>query len=447
MNHAWQRRVEALGLAGDAADHAARQFAVVATAYARRVGDPARARAWWVPGRIEVLGKHTDYGGGRSLLAAVERGFHILASPRRDGIVRLMDASRHTTLRLPLRADVPPRPGAWSDYPISVIRRLARDFPGVHTGMDAVLISSLPSASGLSSSSALVIASYLPLAAFNQMEQQPGFGEAIPDQDALAGYLGAMENGKVFGPFGADRGVGTHGGSEDHTAILRCTPGALAQYRFLPVVPEAQAALPAGWTFAIGVSGVHAAKGGAVQEHYNGLARQLALLLATWRRISGTTPDSLLAALAAGPAAREALAEAVRLEHPIEGDALVARLGQFAEECETIIPSVTQALQAGTPESIGEAVDRSQELAETVLANQVPETVQLVRSARRLGAAAASAFGAGFGGSVWALVREDESAAFLAGWRESYFLAFPDRAGRATFFTSRPGPAARELPA
>ncbi len=444
--HDWPRRIEALGLTGDAADHAARQFAVVSTAYARRVGDPTRARAWWIPGRIEVLGKHTDYGGGRSLLAAVERGFHVLASPRRDGIVRLIDASRHTTLRLPLRADVPPRPGAWSDYPISVIRRLARDFPGTHTGMDAVLISSLPSASGLSSSSALVIATFLPLAAFNRMEQQPGWLEAIPDQDALAGYLGAMENGKVFGPFAADRGVGTHGGSEDHTAILRCAPGALAQYRFLPVAPEAHAALPAGWTFAIGVSGVHAAKGGAVQEHYNGLARQLALLLATWRRISGTTPDSLLTALAAAPDAREALSQAVRLEHPVEGDALVARLGQFAEECETIIPSVTQALQQGDPEAIGSAVDRSQELAETVLANQVPETVQLVRSARRLGAAAASAFGAGFGGSVWALVREAECTAFLAGWKEHYLLAFTDRAGRATFFASRPGAAAGELP-
>ncbi|MBK9548755.1 MAG: galactokinase [Gemmatimonadetes bacterium] len=360
--------------------------------------------------------------------------------------MRLIDASRHTTLRLPLRADVPPRPGAWSDYPISVIRRLARDFPGAHTGMDAVLISSLPSASGLSSSSALVIATFLPLAAFNRMEQQPGWGDAIPDQDALAGYLGAMENGKVFGPFGADRGVGTHGGSEDHTAILRCAPGALAQYRFLPVAPEAHAALPAGWTFAIGVSGVHAAKGGAVQEHYNGLARQLALLLATWRRISGTTPDSLLAALAAAPEAREALAQAVRLEHPAEGDDLVARLGQFAEECETIIPSVTQRLQQGDPESIGSAVDRSQELAETVLANQVPETVQLVRSARRLGAAAASAFGAGFGGSVWALVREAGSTTFLAAWKEHYLLAFPARAGRATFFASRPGAAAGELP-
>lgn len=443
---AWLRRIEALGLAGEAAEHAARQFAVVSTAYARRVGDPTRARAWWIPGRIEVLGKHTDYGGGRSLLAAVERGFHVLATPRRDGIVRLIDASRHTTLRLPLRADVPPRPGAWSDYPISVIRRLARDFPGAHTGMDAVLISSLPSASGLSSSSALVIATFLPLAAFNRMEQQPGWPAAIPDQDALAGYLGAMENGKLFGPFAADRGVGTHGGSEDHTAILRCTPGELSQYRFLPVAPEARTALPAGWTFAIGVSGVHAAKGGAVQEHYNGLARQLTLLLALWRRISGTTPDSLLEALAAGPEARVALAEAARREHPTEADALIARLGQFAEECEAIIPSVTSALQHGDPESIGAAVDRSQELAESVLGNQVPETVQLVRSARRLGAAAASAFGAGFGGSVWALVRVEEAAVFLAAWKEHYLLSFPARAGRATFFTSRPGAAAQELP-
>jgi galactokinase len=72
--------------------------------------------------------------------------------------------------------------------------------------------------------------------------------------------------------------------------------------------------------------------------------------------------------------------------------------------------------------------------------------VQLVRSARRLGAAAASAFGAGFGGSVWALVREAESTTFLAAWKEHYLLAFPARAGRATFFAARPGASAGELP-
>jgi galactokinase len=417
----------------------------VSTAYARRVGDPDQARAWWIPGRIEVLGKHTDYGGGRSLLATVERGFHVLASPRRDGIIRLMDASRHTTLRLPLRPDVPPRPGAWADYPISVIRRVARDFPGARLGMDAVLISSLPSASGLSSSSALVIATFLPLAEFNRLTQQPAWQDTFRDTDVLPGYLGAMENGKVFGPFPADRGVGTHGGSEDHTAILRCQHGELAQYRFLPVAAEARVPMPAGWRFVIGVSGVHAAKGGAVQDHYNGLARQLTLLLDAWNAASRMSSVSLLDALGGGDAARVALAQAVARAHPDEAETLMARFDQFAEECGELIPQVTTRLGRGEIESIGDAVDRSQLLAETVLRNQVPETVHLARTARQLGAAAASAFGAGFGGSVWALVQEEELGAFVEAWRASYLAVFPARAGRATFFTTRPGAGACEV--
>lgn len=445
MTRPWRERLADLHLSESAIEHAARQFGVVSTAYARRVGNPDHARAWWVPGRIEVLGKHTDYGGGRSLLTTVERGFHVLATPRRDGVIRLMDASRHTTLRLPLRADVPPRPGAWADYPISVIRRVARDFPGARTGMDAVLISSLPSAAGLSSSSALVIATFLPLAAFNRLEEHPAWRQSLGDADALAGYLGAMENGKVFGPFPGDRGVGTHGGSEDHTAILRSHHGELAQFRFLPVAEEARVPMPDGWTFAVGVSGVHAPKGGAVQAHYNGLARQLSLLLAAWRDLQGTTTESLLDVLDAGPAGRDALIAAVRRAHPDEAEVLIARLGQFTEECETIIPLVTAALRRGEPEALGEAVDRSQALAESVLANQVPETVHLARSARQLGASAASAFGAGFGGSVWALVRESEAAAFLEGWRASYLALFPAHTGRASFFTSAPGPAACEI--
>ncbi len=48
--------------------------------------------------------------------------------------------------------------------------------------------------------------------------------------------------------------------------------------------------------------------------------------------------------------------------------------------------------------------ERSQEAAERWLGNQIPETIALARLARHVGATAASAFGAGFGGSVWALV-------------------------------------------
>jgi galactokinase len=95
--------------------------------------------------------------------------------------------------------------------------------------------------------------------------------------------------------------------------------------------------------------------------------------------------------------------------------------------------------------ALGQLVDRSQRGAEQLLGNQVPETFHLARSARSLGAAAASAFGAGFGGSVWSLVRRDDAERFERCWRESYEAHFPEQADRATFFITTAGPAAMRL--
>ena len=53
---------------------------------------------WWVPGRLEVFGKHTDYAGGRALVAAAPRGFAVNASARNDGIIRVIDAWRGESL-------------------------------------------------------------------------------------------------------------------------------------------------------------------------------------------------------------------------------------------------------------------------------------------------------------------------------------------------------------
>jgi galactokinase len=58
---------------------------------------------------------------------------------------------------------------------------------------------------------------------------------------------------------------------------------------------------------------------------------------------------------------------------------------------------------------------------------------------------AASAFGAGFGGSVWALVQTDAVSGFVERWRRGYEARFPQAAARGAFLTTRPGPAALEL--
>src|SRR5439155_11397487 len=84
---------------------------------------------WFVPGRIEVFGKHTDYAGGRSLLCCVERGFHVVARPRSDRVVRIADAVLGVEASLTLSGEpVIDGQGSWTAYPAEVVRRIARDF-------------------------------------------------------------------------------------------------------------------------------------------------------------------------------------------------------------------------------------------------------------------------------------------------------------------------------
>jgi galactokinase len=82
-------------------------------------------------------------------------------------------------------------------------------------------------------------------------------------------------------------------------------------------------------------------------------------------------------------------------------------------------------------------------LATTALANQVPETIYLARRARELGAVAASAFGAGFGGAVWAMIRASDAEGFVARWRSGYIQNYPRREPHTDWLITRPGPPAR----
>ncbi|MBC7894285.1 MAG: galactokinase, partial [Cytophagaceae bacterium] len=88
--------------------------------------------------------------------------------------------------------------------------------------------------------------------------------------------------------------------------------------------------------------------------------------------------------------------------------------------------------------------DRSQRAAEEWLGNQVPATIALARQARELGAVAASAFGAGFGGSVWALVPSASAGAFAEAWKAAYGEAFPELAPLSQFFCTPAGPGANQ---
>jgi galactokinase len=408
---------------------------------------PPREAAFVVPGRIEVLGKHTDYPGGRSLLCAAEQGFCLVARARSDRQVTVVNADTGDRADLELGPDLQPVLGHWSNYPATVLRRVARNFPEAATGADIAFASDLPPASGMSSSSAFMVAIFLAVADLNALDRTAAYRAAIGHPADLAGYLGTVENGRTFGPLAGDTGVGTFGGSEDHTAILCCRASTLSQYRFAPVQFERDVAMPAGHVFAVAFSGLLAEKTGAALATYNRASRSAARVLQIWRDTSGRRVSTLEAAVVEDDGAADAIRAAIAASGDEEfgADLLRKRFDQFVLESRTIVPGAGDALRDRDLGRFGALVDRSQQAVEAWLGNQVPETVCLAREARRLGAAAASAFGAGFGGSVWAMVAEGHSEDFRREWRRAYEHAHPEAAARAVFFETAPGPAAFRL--
>jgi galactokinase len=402
--------------------------------------------AYYVPGRVEVLGKHTDYAGGRSLLCAVERGFCLVARPRRDAQVLVTNARSRAQCALALDPELEPADRRWCNYPSTAVRRLARNFPLARRGADIAFISDLPAASGMSSSSALIVAIFLILADINALAATDVYRREIHSLEDLAGYLGTVENGESFGTLTGDRGVGTSGGSEDHTAILCSRAGELRQYSFCPIHHERTVALPAGFVFTLGVSGVVAIKTGTARAKYNRASLAVRKILELWRAASGRDDPTIAAAATHAPDAPDRIREVLRTSAEVDFTArqLCDRFEQFLEESNIIIPSATDALASGDLARFGSLVDSSQQGAENLLGNQVPETIALARSARELGAAAASAFGAGFGGSVWALVPATQAAEFERRWASWYQGHFP-AVERARFFTTPPGPPALTL--
>src|SRR5207249_5595384 len=179
------------------------------------VADGRPVRAWFVPGRLEVFGKHTDYAGGRSLLCAIERGYAVVAADRDDSHINIVDAKGGSVVHIVDAAAAAP---AWSVYPLTVARRIATNFPEARRGADIAFESDLPAAAGMSSSSAMMIAAFLALADLNRIESVDPYRCEIRSREDLAGYLATVENGQDFGSLTGGAGVGTFGGSEDHTA-------------------------------------------------------------------------------------------------------------------------------------------------------------------------------------------------------------------------------------
>jgi galactokinase len=222
----------------------------------------------------------------------------------------------------------------------------------------------------------------------------------------------------------------------------------VGHFEFCPGRRVATLPVPQDYTFAIASSGIVAQKTGNARVRYNRASLLVGEILRMWRDATGERHETLRAAVHSGrdaPARIESAIREGRSDAFVPAD-LARRLAHFLLENETLVPAAARALRDGDIDAFGHVAASSQSGAESLLMNQVPETIALTRFARELGAAASSAFGAGFGGSVWALVRAPEARRFVDRWRARYaMLARPRVLARSTFFLTAAGPPATPL--
>jgi galactokinase len=119
--------------------------------------DPAAIRVARAPGRVNLIGEHTDYNLGLVLPAAIDLEIRIAFVPWDDRRVEISLLANGERAGFALD-DIPPASGAWIDYPGAVAWSLQEAGIAIH-GFRGVLASTLPIASGLSSSAAMELAS------------------------------------------------------------------------------------------------------------------------------------------------------------------------------------------------------------------------------------------------------------------------------------------------
>ncbi len=193
-----------------------------ALAFQRQFG-VAPAHLARAPGRVELLGNHTDYNQGLVMALAVDKVIHVAGARRQDRQVELVSTAYPEPARFSVdRLERDPA-APWADYVKGVLAQLqARGFPA--GGFNAAIHSTIPLGAGLSSSAALLVAAALLVrklypfsldaaGAVTPLPQWPG-GE-LPALDtveklALARLCQAAEN----------RFVGVNCGLLDHLSAL-----------------------------------------------------------------------------------------------------------------------------------------------------------------------------------------------------------------------------------
>jgi galactokinase len=324
---------------------------------------------WSAPGRVNLIGEHTDYNDGFVLPFAIDRRTVIALGVRSEAVARVGSSFADELVEIPLAELSPEHLSGWSAYPLGVawaLTQFGADLAAV-PGFDVFILSDVPVGAGLSSSAALESAVGL---ALNDVWQL-GL-----DRQTLARAAQIAENQVVGAPTGIMDQSAALLAEQDSAVFLDCRS---LDYRIIPLGLEA--ADLAVLIIDTGVAHEHAT-GGYVDRR---ASCELGAKLLGVASLRDLTVDDL-------PRAREVL-----------DDVTFRRVRHVVTEDQRVLDTVA-ALETSGPRSIGELLDASHRSMRDDFEISVPELDLAVETALENGAIGARMTGGGFGGSALALV-------------------------------------------
>jgi galactokinase len=349
------------------------------------------------PGRVNLIGEHTDYNDGLVLPAAVARYVAIAAAPNGSDEIRLYSTVYDSVAKFPVAATASPSLPAWARYPQGVAAGLA--VRGITLpGLDIAIGGDLPIGAGLSSSAALEVASAL------VFERGAGAGlspreRALICHEAEVSYVGI--------PCGIMDQFASSLARAGHALFLDCRT---LETHHIP--------LPAGLVIAVCDTGVRRAVGDSA---YTDRRRECAAAL-QWLQVHRGRFRSL----------RDLTVDDLSVVDDMP-EPLLRRVRHVVTENARVIESA-RALEGGNLSALKEIFAASHRSLRDDYKVSCPELDAMVEAALAApGCLAARMTGAGFGGAVVALIRRDEEPEFSAAAANEY----QRRVGReGTFFSS-----------
>lgn len=328
---------------------------------------------WSAPGRVNLIGEHTDYNEGFVLPFAIDRRTIVALGVRDDRRVRVASTFADELAEIDLDALSPEALNGWSAYPLGVawaFSEFGADLAAV-PGVDLFIDSDVPVGAGLSSSAAIESAVAL---ALNDVWQL-GL-----DRRTLARVGQRAENVAVGAPTGIMDQSASLLGEADHAVFLDCRT---LESELVPLgLAEAGLAI---LVIDTGVKHSHAT--GGYGERRAACERGAAAMGASSLR--DLTVDDL-------PRAQQLL-----------DDVTFRRIRHVITENQRVLDTVA-VLKAQGASAIGELLDASHRSMRDDFEISVPELDLAVETAVGAGAIGARMTGGGFGGAAIALVKLDD---------------------------------------